>query len=92
MEVVTFIDDATNNVVRMCTSWRLRQQHLKPQTRDQSTQTPNTPDREVRTSTCTNTAEGSTKDGIAGQLQEPSRSRANTRSAKFAVRRRSALL
>eukprot|EP00971_Amphidinium_carterae_P138293 2740066-Amphidinium_carterae.1 len=49
MVISTLLISITTLVIAVCTSWRLCQQHSKPQTRDQSTQTPNTPDREVAT-------------------------------------------
>eukprot|EP00971_Amphidinium_carterae_P229448 4552067-Amphidinium_carterae.1 len=49
MVVSTLLISITTLVIAVWTSWRLCQQQLKPQTRDQSTQTPDTPDREVAT-------------------------------------------
>eukprot|EP00971_Amphidinium_carterae_P330844 6464091-Amphidinium_carterae.2 len=46
MVMSTLLISITTLVIAACTSWRLCQQQMKPQTRDQSTQTTNTPDRE----------------------------------------------
>eukprot|EP00971_Amphidinium_carterae_P349477 6491037-Amphidinium_carterae.1 len=93
MVLSTLLISITTLVIAVCTSWRLYQQQMKPQRRDQSTQTTNTHReigttrvREVDGDISIHKAEGTTPRGIAGQLREPSHSRDSTHIAKFAVK------